>query len=231
MYARVENGQVVIYRTLPKQWIFTTTANQLTNEQGELYTPFTAGSSTGNFDVLPEWMHKAEGFLPLTIVNDSFDPEMYTRDDGVYEIGTDEITLTYTLTPLSTEELDLRNAAKLTNIKEIRQREITQLRDQKVLSGFEHNGVRYDTKEDSLRNINGMMNRVQATGEFPTGFPGWIAENNTITVMTIEEFKAFAIAACDHVATLYAVARAHKDAVDALTTYEDVQAYDIAAGW
>lgn len=65
----------------------------------------------------------------------------------------------------------------------------------------------------------------------PLGGFRFIAADNIARPLSASGMAALSGAATLTVAALYYVRRAHKDAIAALTTIADVDAYDIAAGW
>jgi hypothetical protein len=219
MYYNIKTEEIIT--RLPEYHIFAGSSH--------LSEPVADGCSTGEFHLWGNEYHAAEGFLPFEEARPEYDQATQVLTAGEIVVAADGKSASRTWVIIEKNEEEL--AADLARAKEERKAGVMSLRTQKELGGFVFGGVRYDTKSSLLQNINGMLTRILLTDELPEGFQGWIAEDNTIVQMTVEEFKDFALTACDYIATLYAVARYHKDSIDALTALQEVQDYDIEAGW
>lgn len=78
----VYNGEI---KPLPKKWVF---------KKGKK-----KGMSTGNFDIMSPDVLLAEGFLPVTIVNnEDYDPELQTRTGPTITEHPDHAELDYVVT-------------------------------------------------------------------------------------------------------------------------------------
>jgi len=79
---------------------------------------------------------------------------------------------------------------------------------------------------------------AKVSNDDPTNYP-WISELQTWrdadnvdqTFATPADYMNLGKAVTEHVATLFISMQNHKDAVRALTTYEDVAAYDVSINW
>lgn len=95
----VHEGEV---KSLPKKWVF---------KNGDK-----AGMSTGNFDILPTEDVIAEGWLPVTVINnESYDPEIQTRTGPTITEYADHAELDYVVTDKPLADV---KTAKLEAIKE-----------------------------------------------------------------------------------------------------------------
>ena len=212
MYLNIDTNEVISF--LPENHTF--------QASSELASPVPNGACTGQFPLWGQEYHIAEGFLPLTDNQPEYDVRYQNVQPGNITIAEDGKSAVRDWDIISTD---------IAVLKSNKQMDITTLRSTKEVSGFTFGDVRYDTKPDSLQNINGMVTGLLISGEFPARFQGWIAEDNSIVEMTVPEFKQFALAARDYISTLYAVCRAKKDEIDALITIDDVLNYDTSAGW
>lgn len=60
---------------------------------------FSDGKTTGNFHEMPTSVHVAEGWLPITVINnETYDPEIQTRTGPVITEFADHAQLDYTVT-------------------------------------------------------------------------------------------------------------------------------------
>ena len=113
-YAKDNNGIVQVYHTLPQQWVFTTDAKEEshTDDAGNKIThrQFTVGMYTGNFADMPAWIHKAEGFMPFYDNPVYYDPKLFILCEDGFEITEDYIKRKYTLTPISKEVIEAKEA-------------------------------------------------------------------------------------------------------------------------
>lgn len=91
-YAKIENGAVQIYHSLPQNYTFAD------------------GSNTGNFADMSADIHKAEGFLPLEDSPPAYDPQLYTLEHDGYEVTEKVIRQKYKVTPIPQEIIDARAA-------------------------------------------------------------------------------------------------------------------------
>ena len=95
----VHEGEV---KPLPRKWVF---------KEGEK-----KDMSTGNFDIMPVEVLIAEGFLPVTVVNnEDYDPEIQTRTGPAITEHADHAELDYVVTVKPLAEV---KKAKLSAIKE-----------------------------------------------------------------------------------------------------------------
>jgi hypothetical protein len=79
---------------LPKKWTFKNGAK--------------VGMKTGNFDQIPSGDLIAEGFLPITVINnESYNPDTHTRSEPTLTDYADHAELDYTLTPIGLNDIKL----------------------------------------------------------------------------------------------------------------------------
>lgn len=83
------------------------------------------------------------------------------------------------------------------------------------------------------RAIYALMSELDSTNyPWTANYATWRDINNVdVSFATPESFKLFAKAVNDHCNTLWATRCTHKDALRALTTFENVRDYDISTGW
>lgn len=78
--------------------------------------------------------------------------------------------------------------------------------------------------------LTGSMAAAAAGHSFPAGF-AWRMRDNVDVKLNPAEMKAMAGAVFDHVNAAHGAARIHKAAIKALTTWAEIEAYDLEAGW
>jgi CheY-like chemotaxis protein len=109
--------------------------------------------------------------------------------------------------------------------------EVNDLRDRKINRGVDFKGNYFDTDESSRHNLAATAARIAAsTSELPDGFV-WRAADNQSIPMNKEDVLAFHTALTDWAYEHYKASWDHKTAVDALTTIEAAENYDIRTGW
>lgn len=89
-YAKIENGAVQIYHSLPQNYTFAD------------------GGNTGNFADMSANIHKAEGFLPFDDSPPSYDHQASTLEQDGYEVTESVIRRQYKITPIPQEIIDAR---------------------------------------------------------------------------------------------------------------------------
>ena len=111
-------------------------------------------------------------------------------------------------------------------------------RDTRIAAGDQYTfpgglaGVVQLRNQRDMSNVNAVASRGQAlvmAGDTTT--VTFRDAGNVNHAMTGQQAMDFGGAVYDHVDAIYAASWAHKDNVRALTTAEDVEAYDYTAGW
>ena len=91
------------------------------------------------------------------------------------------------------------------------------LRDSKIYSGIEFNGIRYQTRKSDLDNLAG---KAVESLMMPDSDQYWIAEDNSITTFSGAEFRGFAKAVSEHKSALIFAARNTKNTIINAPDYE-----------
>lgn len=117
--------------------------------------------------------------------------------------------------------------------------EVTLLRNEKLVGGFLHDSVLFDSDDVAIQNINSAVTLalVYSTNALAWN-PAfvWITyDNRYYPLPDIASVIAFGQTAAAFRTTLFMVARQHKNTLEAMTfelnTVDDVVNYDITAGW
>jgi two-component system alkaline phosphatase synthesis response regulator PhoP len=113
----------------------------------------------------------------------------------------------------------------------IRHEEVNALRDQKTEGGIIYKGISFDSSERTRCNLAAVAAKVASTdAELGDGFI-WRSSDNRDVPMTREDILSFHTAMTDWVYANYKASWGHKEAIDALTTIEEVESYDIRKDW
>jgi hypothetical protein len=122
------------------------------------------------------------------------------------------------------------------------------MRDSKINAGItitiDATDYVLQTDQASRDNISGVVAGIGAALPLPLNADGtlnldgtgthiaWRMRDDTDVLMDADTFKAsVGLAVMAHVNTCHLAARTHKAAIDALSTYADVSAYDLESGW
>lgn len=153
------------------------------------------------------------------------------RPIEAWEIADDVATATYTLVPLTPEEI----AAQLTAARVAKVREIDAARDRRLGLGALHGGKRFSTSDASRTDLGGMATTaglvmMGALPAWPESYAqGWIAIDNTRLPLPT---PADGIALAAAVALSYSATIQHaRDLKDAALAAADPAAVDELAGW
>lgn len=108
--------------------------------------------------------------------------------------------------------------------------------DRQIGFGYDYGGKNFQTDDASRNNINGVgaLAILANTGAVPWPSPGynWICTDNTYyTFTTASEFITFGVSVAGRYTALRYAFRAIKNAIAALATTEDAQAFDVTQGW
>ena len=167
-----------------------------------------------------------------------------TRTSAKY----DPVTKATIHVPFSADEEAARDAEEaLWNASQVvadrRKPEVDALREQKFANGFTHtDGATYDAGMDARLNVVSVAAGIASGKGLPAGratIDYWDKANGK---HDFDEpgFLTFAAAMRDWVAAMYATARAHKDALDAIAAdtakteqqrRDAIAAHDITTGW
>ena len=136
----------------------------------------------------------------------------------------------------SASEWTLR-AGAVDAAKEARCKAVDALRDEKHASPITVDGVAFDADVQSIENIRGIIARIERGDGLTTGWLGWRVFDNTMVwadwtaPQVLQGLYDVARALEDRKQSLLAAAWAHKAAIQGLETLDEVQAYDVTAGW
>lgn len=107
-------------------------------------------------------------------------------------------------------------------------------RDEKINAGIEVviKAVTYvlQTDAESRNLLSGAMSAANASHTFPASF-AWRMRDNTDVELNPAETKKMGGDAFDHVNNCHEAARAHLTAIEALSTWGELDAYDLTALW
>jgi hypothetical protein len=146
-------------------------------------------------------------------------------DAGVFEVEPDI-------------DLTLLDAAELDTAKTTKRQAVTNERNRRIVQGLVYtfpDGVTgtIQLRPTDVGNVNGVATKGNALlqkGDTTTTQPFRDKENATHT-LTPQQAVDMGIAVSDRVEAIYQASWDHKDAIAALTTVADVDAYDISTGW
>ena len=118
----------------------------------------------------------------------------------------------------------------------IRLAEVRDLAEEKQRATMGHGSKQFQVDERSQSRIVAEALHAKLSKDDPATFPWdvgytWLAADNSQVPMTVDEMLEFAAAARAHVRQIIFNARAHKDALLALTTPRQIHEYDITTGW
>ncbi len=175
----------------------------------------------------------ALGVLPLEIINKDFDPETHSSDEGIYTIGADKVTLTYTLTPLSPEAIAELEVAKLTAAKNKRYDEVIILRkssSQQAISYADDNTDYLMHADDTtITNVTSKYQSLLLSA--PGTTVTWYFDDGQKLDINSTNAAAMLLLITTKDQVLRDVADSHITAIAALESITDVIEYDITAGW
>lgn len=86
------------------------------------------------------------------------------------------------------------------------------------------------TDEGSQKLLIGALAATNASHPLPAGF-SWRMRDNTDVALNPAEMKSVSGAVFDHVNAAHGAALIHKATIEALTTWAELDAYDLEAGW
>ena len=118
----------------------------------------------------------------------------------------------------------------LTVLKKKKSDEITQMRERRNLSPITYQNVLFDADEEAQRNVSAWMVNIAAGQNPPSGFV-WRAYDNTNHPADADFVVGLGNAITMRGTYLYQQSWIKKAEVAALTTSEDVRAYDVTTGW
>lgn len=106
--------------------------------------------------------------------------------------------------------------------------EVAAKRWQMETGGIIISGHPIATDRESQSQLNSAYTSLK--NELITDTP-WKAADGTFTLVTLTEIEPVAQAVAAHVRACFAAEQAHAEAIDALQTQAELDAYDIATGW
>ena len=109
-------------------------------------------------------------------------------------------------------------------------KEVNNFRTNWINSGFQYQGNLFDADPTSIANITGTMAYIAIGAPLPANFT-WRTDANTNVPFTGAQFGAFYAACVGWINFIYNISWQHKANIDALTTVEDILAYDFTGGW
>jgi len=86
------------------------------------------------------------------------------------------------------------------------------------------------TDSESLELLAGATSAANSNHTFPADF-AWRMRDNTDVALNLAEMKTMSGEVFEHANAAHVASRAHKAAIEALTTWAEVDAYDLNAGW
>ncbi len=119
----------------------------------------------------------------------------------------------------------------LEEVKEARQQDVNALRDRKLSGGVQFKGVLFDSSERSRNALAATTAMLAASdSKLPEGF-GWRSADNRNIVMDRKVLLVFQAAMTGWVYRNYQASWDHKAAIEALSSIEEVQKYNLEQGW
>ncbi len=119
----------------------------------------------------------------------------------------------------------------LEEIKEARQKDVNALRDRKISGGVEFKGVLFDSSERSRNALSATAAMLMASdSKLPEGF-AWRSLDNRNIAMDRKELLVFQAAMTGWVYRTYQASWDHKEAIEALSSIEEAEKYDLEQGW
>jgi hypothetical protein len=130
------------------------------------------------------------------------------------------------------------DADLLTDAKTTKRQAVTNERDRRIVQGLTYTfpdgtAGTIQLRPTDVGNVNGVATKGNALlqkGDTTTTQPFRDAENVTHT-LTPQQAVDLGLAVADRVEAIYQASWDHKDAIAALTTVAEVNAYDITTGW
>lgn len=210
MFAKVEEGAVAqMIKVLPKSYTF-----------GD-------GSKTGNFDEMPDAVHISEGYYPVEDVIPVFNADYEETVLSSTAIQADKVVRTYTK---QYKDLDEMKAAKLEMLERVRQ---DKLHYGTFAVGAPVNGTFVFRNNGEGQTTVDIMKAKMASdaGLLDLATFSWTDSSGEEVVLGVLGFPVFMAAAATYEATVDGVAKYKRAEIKALSTQEEVAAYDVNAGW
>lgn len=210
MYAKIESGSVV-------DWL-----NQLPKQH-----TFADGSKIGNFDILPEAKQVEEGYYPVIDETPVYDATYEELQLGDTMINADNVTRTYVKV---LRDLDIMKGEKLDHIEALRQEKLKKgtftvgapVNDTFVFRNNGEGNTTLDVMKAKMAADAGLLDLTSFT---------WTNSVGEEVVLGVLGFPVFMAAAATYEATIDATAKYKRGEVKALTTQQEVAAYDPKTGW
>lgn len=173
------------------------------------------------FHTLSDEQRKEHGWYPCTVLNENYNPRLFSRNPPVYDFDGERVTVTHQNIPKSLEQV---KAETLKLINEERNSFETQ--------GFLYLGYIFQSDERSVARIQGAVAAAQAA--MVTGNAlnlTWMTADNQPVEMDIAKILGMVVALAEHTNNLHQYARALKTQIEACETPEEVIAVDIYSDW
>ena len=119
----------------------------------------------------------------------------------------------------------------LEEVMTIRHEEVNALRDQKTEGGIIFKGIAFDSSERTRCNLAAIAAKLAAIDAILQDDFVWRSSDNRDIPMTKVDVFSFHTAMTDWIYANYKASWVHKAAIDALTTIEEVEGYDIQKDW
>jgi hypothetical protein len=182
---------------------------------------FPDGSTCGNFDLLDAATQKTAGYYPYTANMPEYDSRIQKIVTLPEIISEDSVTGNHEVVDIPLEE-----------IKESRNVEIRQLRDEKLNdSVFTYDSQEFKFSEQVANDVTQFFNMASIVGEAAFPYNWTQANNEQYTFTNIEQYTAFGITLGVHKNTIIGTAKYHMANIAALDDALDIVNYDITAGW
>lgn len=163
------------------------------------------------------------GYYPITYQTPEYDPylqRVILKPHSEWVIESDQVVATYDVEDIGIEEL-----------RQMKLESATAMRWQVMTGGMTlPNGVQVGTTIDDQNRITSVVANAELTGLTDADEVDFKAASGWILV-SIGQIKAMAGAIGQFVQACYSAERAHHEAIDMLTTPEQINAYNINDGW
>lgn len=205
MFVKVDkktNAILGTMKTLPKQYTFSD------------------GRRTGNFDIAKPEVYMEEGFYPLVVKKDNYNPEYQAlvkevSFDAEGKVG----TLHYIAADISVE-----------NIKHKKGKILSEKRNSKELTACTYKEKLIYCNEKSL---NAVARKISALS-LNSGFEGevtWYCDDGDTLLLNLDELKELQVILEERDQHLRDTKASFKAAIETLSSSKDVSEYDIEGGW
>jgi hypothetical protein len=116
-------------------------------------------------------------------------------------------------------------------LKTKRKQEVINKRTEVARGGIVYADKNLATDGGALNDINLIFNMLNSGVSFPEHTISWDTMDGDVFTATEAQFLAFVKAVAQHRVSSTKAAKVHTDAIDALTTSQQVMDYDMSSGW